>query len=177
MTAVLALVMFAAAAAFVLPIPRRVRWWCARLAGGLIGLDFCSAIADRFGLLGAPGQSGVSWGSWQGFVDDTATLVPWLGAPQLWAEAATAAEAVLGVLLLAGCWWRWVGKATAGLLFIYTVSMSVTVGLAAMLGYAVPLLVGGALLASARGARPAGARPGAALAAPRRAADRTDGRG
>lgn len=166
-TAVLALVMFAAAAAFVLPIPPRVRWWCARLAGGLIGVDFCGAIADRFGLLGGPGQSGVSWGSWQGFVEYTATLVPWLGAPQVWAVATTAAEAVLGALLLAGCWWRWVGKATAGLLFVYTVSMSATVGLAAMLGYAVPLLLGGALLASARGARPV-----AALAAPRRAADR-----
>lgn len=93
-----------------------------------------------------------------GFVDYTATVAPRVGAPEVWAVAATAAEAVLGILLLVGCWWRWVGKAAAGLLFVYTVQMSLTVGVGRMLGYAVPLLVGGALLGSARGDRPSTGR-------------------
>lgn len=66
---------------------------------------------------------------------------------------ATAVEVVLALLLVSGAQRRWVGKATAGLFVVYLVSMTLTVGPGAVAAYALPILVGGALLVSAIPAR------------------------
>lgn len=42
----------------------------------LLAADFGGAVADRFGGLGAPGTSGVTWGGWSSFTTYTGTLVP-----------------------------------------------------------------------------------------------------
>jgi hypothetical protein len=136
----------------------RVAWWGARLGGATIGVELVGAVADRFGLLGAPGASGVSWGDWAHFRSEAAELVPWPHLVQPAAVAATVAELVLGVVLLAGVWWRLAGKATAGLFVVYLVAMVPSMGAASLLEYAVPVLVGGALVASARGERPSQGR-------------------
>jgi uncharacterized membrane protein YphA (DoxX/SURF4 family) len=81
----------------------------------VIGVELLGAVGDRFGLLGAPGAPGVSWGDWGHFRAETAELVPWSVLVEPAAVVATVAELALGVLLLLGVWWRWVGKATAGL--------------------------------------------------------------
>lgn len=126
----------------------RIAGWVAAV---LLAVEFGGAVADRFGAFGPPGGALVSWGRWPVFLDYTAQLLPWAGRPLviLAAVAATVAEATLAAWLLSGRQRRWAGKAAAGLLTIYLVAMLGTVGAAAVATYAVPLLIGGALLISA----------------------------
>ena len=116
----------------------------------LLALDFAGAVADRFGVYGPPGAAGVSWGSWAAFTDYTATLLPAALNPLARPAAvlATAVEVGLAVTLLLGWQRRWVGKATAGLLTVYLVTTWVALGPAEVARYAVPILIGGALLVS-----------------------------
>jgi hypothetical protein len=171
-TSVLALAVIVLA---VLVITGRAGWLWGRVVAVLLAADFAGAVADRFGAFGAPGASGVSWGRWSVFVDYTRTLLH--GVPEPVAVAAavggTAAEVGLAALLVTGWQRRWVGKATAGLLTAYLVAMAASVGWADVARYALPLLIGGALLVTvtpdrrhevaavsdvdARGARPGGA--------------------
>lgn len=130
------------------------RWWAGRVIGIVIAVDLLGAVADRFGLLGSPGEPGVSWGDWAHFRAATAQLVPWSPLVEPAAVAATAAELVLGAALVAGLQWRWVGKVTAGLFTVYLVAMAAGTGIASVLQFNVPVLIGAALLTSARGARP-----------------------
>jgi hypothetical protein len=132
----------------------QIRWWGARIAGIVIGLELLGAVADRFGLLGGPGDPMVSWGDWTHFRAETAELVPWDALVQPAAVAATIAELTLGTLLVLGPWWRWIGKATAGLFAVYLVAMVPGMGPSSVLEYGVPVIIGGALVASARGTRP-----------------------
>lgn len=145
------------------------RWLAGWAVAVLLGVELGGAVADRFGAWGPPGAPGVFWGSWPDFVGYTAQLVP--GVPRnvvvAAAVAATAAEITLGVLLLSGWQRRWVAKATAGLLTVYLVAMTLTVGLDAVATFGVPFLVGGALLVSTCPARPgAGRRPRRVLLRP-----------
>ncbi len=116
-----------------------------------LGCDFLGAVADRFGLLGDPGDAGVWWGSWSAFTDNVSEMLH--GAEgwvvQATALSATGAEMVLGLALLTGWQRRWVGKAAAGLLGVYAVLMLTSVGVAEVARFALPILVGGALLVSA----------------------------
>lgn len=152
-TLAIALIVVGAAIVLVLVPTGRGAWFAARLLSLVLGLDFAGAVADRFGALGAPGADGVSWGSWSAFVDYTSTLLPTNATHALVATAAvlaTLAEIVLAVWLVSGREHRWAGKAAAGLLVVYLVTMWIGPGFDAMAEYAVPLLIGGALLASAR---------------------------
>ena len=130
------------------------RWWGARVAGAVVGFELVGAVAARFGLLGPPGAPMVSCGDWAHFRAETAELVPWDSLVQPAAVAATGAELTLGTLLLLGPLWRWVGKATAGLFLVYLVAMVPGMGASSVLEYAVPVLLGGALVSSGRGPRP-----------------------
>ncbi|WP_212754704.1 hypothetical protein [Nakamurella aerolata] len=156
-----ALVTVTAIAALLMAQRRRpqIRWWAGRIVAGLLGADFLAAVADRFGLLGAPGAPGVSWGDWDHFLRYTDGMLPAWAPAAVAAIAATAAELALGALLLAGAWWRWTGKLAAGLLTTYGVAMIYGYGWTSPLQYAVPVLIGAALLASARGGRSANRLP------------------
>ena len=152
-TWIVVLTVAAGTLAMVLAADRRLGWWGGRIAGIAIGIELAGAVADRFGLLGGPGDPGVSWGDWSHFRAETAELVPWDALVGPAAVGATIAELTLGVLLIAGPWWRWTGKATAGLFVVYLVAVVPGMGGASVLEYGVPVLVGGALMASARGTR------------------------
>jgi hypothetical protein len=143
----------AGATAFSALSAARPGWWSRRVAGAVIGVELAGAVADRFGLLGGPGSPGVSWGDWSHFRSETAELVPWPALVGPAAVAATVAELTLGLLLIAGPWRQWTGTATAGLFTVYLVAMVPGMGAASVLEYGVPVLVGGALVASARGSR------------------------
>lgn len=148
-------------------VPGPLRWWGGRLSGVVVGLELVGAVADRFGAFGPPGAPAVSWGDWSHFQAEAAQLVPWdqLALPA--AVAATVAESVLGILLIVGPWRRWTGKATAGLFVVYLIAMIPGMGATSILEYGVPVLLGGALVSSARGDRrptrrqPADTRAGA----------------
>lgn len=132
----------------------RAQWLAGRLAGLIVSAEFLVAVADRFGLLGSPDTAGVSWGSWDEFVTYTDQLWPWTASVVAVAVAATALELALGTVLALGWQWRWSGKAAAGLLSVYGTFMTLTVGAGEVLRYGVPVLIGAALLSSARGAKP-----------------------
>lgn len=129
----------------------RVGWGTGWLVAWLLGLDFAGAVADRFGMFGPPGTDGVSWGSWPAFLGYTARLLPGLDAGLVAAAAvaATGLEITLAALLISGWQRRWVGKASAGLLLVYLVAMAAALGIDAVATYAMPTLIGGALLVSA----------------------------
>ena len=133
----------------------RLTWLAAWIVALLLGLEFAGAVADRLGLLGAPGAPEVSWGNWEAFVRYTQVLLPGplkFAAP-LAAALATVTEVALAVLLLTGWQRRWVAKAAAGLLGVYLLFMAFSVGLHEVARYGVPVLIGGALLVSSCSAR------------------------
>lgn len=86
-----------------------------------LGLLLLGAVADRFGILGAPGSDGVSWGSFPAFVDYTRTLLP--GPLRDFATvagiAATVLEVALGIGLVCGVSARVTELGAAGLLAIF----------------------------------------------------------
>jgi uncharacterized membrane protein YphA (DoxX/SURF4 family) len=110
--------------------------WAARVA---LATAFLSAVADRFGLWGAPGTAGVSWGNIERYNAYVATLNWYLPAGMIgfvgW--AATIAEIVLAVGLLVGWQLRWSALFSAALLFVFGVTMVMALGVKAPLSYSV----------------------------------------
>jgi hypothetical protein len=145
-----------------------VTWVAGRVVAVLFAADFAGAVADRFGVFGPPGASGVSWGAWPAFVDYTRVLLHGVPEPvaAMAAVGATGVEVVLVAVLLAGRQRRWVGKAVAALLTGYLVAMASSVGWGEVARYALPVVIGGALLLSACPARRPTAVPVVATAPP-----------
>ena len=114
----------------------RAAAWCVRLA---LAAAFLSAVADRFGLWGKPGDEGVAWGSVEQYEAYVAllnwfvpkSLIPALG----W--LATAAEVVIAVGLLVGWRLRWFALAAAVLLATFATAMTAALGPKPPLDYSV----------------------------------------
>ena len=122
--------------------------WLGRIA---LAAAFFSAVADRVGRWGAPGQVGVVWGDFSSFVAFVDTLAPWTPASMLWALAllVTVAEVVLGALLLLGWRLKEVALASGYLLAVFAVSMVAFTGLKSALDYSVPSACAAAFLLAA----------------------------
>jgi uncharacterized membrane protein YphA (DoxX/SURF4 family) len=115
----------------------------ARLA---LGAAFLSAVASRFGVWdGRPGLQ-----KFGGFVQYTAEVNAFLPAAVIpfLAWAATVAELVLGVALIAGIWLRRTALASALLLAVFATAMAISFGLKSPLDYSVYSASAGALLLS-----------------------------
>lgn len=130
------------------------RWPASTVVARIVmGIEFLLAVADRFGVLGGPGTSGVSWGDFPHFVRYTAEVAGFAPAgiaPAL-AVLATIAETVLGVALLVGAFLPLTALATAGLLAVYGICMAVSLPAAQQFHYDVFVLCTGMLtLATAR---------------------------
>ena len=109
--------------------------WAARYARVALGAAFLSGIASRFGLWG----KNVGYGDFAHFEQYTAevnSFMPAFTIPFL-AWAATAAELVLGVALIAGVRLRWVALASALLLALFGTAMAISFGLRSPLDYSV----------------------------------------
>lgn len=122
--------------------------WFLRLG---LAAGFLSAVADRFGIWGAPGAPGVAWGEWSPFVDYVATLnwfVPSALIPAV-AWVATLAEVALAVALIAGWRLRWTAFGSGLLLLSFALTMTIAGGLKGPLDYSVFVAAGGALLLGA----------------------------
>lgn len=109
---------------------------------------FLSAVADRFGLWGAPGSAGVAWGDFESFLAYTASLVPFLprtGVVVLgW--IVTVAEVTLGVALLLGWKVRGAALASSVLLLGFALGMMIGDGVKAPFDASVFTASAGALL-------------------------------
>ncbi|WP_210519709.1 DoxX family membrane protein [Hymenobacter terricola] len=108
----------------------------ARLA---LGAGLLSAVADRLGLWGSPGQPHVAWGDWSHFVAYTGqvnSFLPAALAPVL-AVLATGVELVLGIALLLGLATRIAAWGAGGLLLVFALAMTISFGPKAPLDYSV----------------------------------------
>ena len=114
----------------------RAASWFLRIA---LAAAFLSAVADRFGIWGAPGQPGVSWGAWQPFVNYTAVLLFYLPKPliAISAVAATVAEIVIPIWLLIGFRLWLAASCSAVLLLVFGISMIIGLGVKSPLDYSV----------------------------------------
>ncbi|MBE7177172.1 MAG: DoxX family membrane protein [Mucilaginibacter polytrichastri] len=112
-----------------------------------LGASFLSAVADRFGLWAAHAV----WGNWANFLSYSLQLSFYL--PDVLTEpvaiAATVAEVLLGILLVAGVWIRIIATASAVLLALFALSMTVATGIKAPLDYSVWTACAASLLLAA----------------------------
>jgi uncharacterized membrane protein YphA (DoxX/SURF4 family) len=101
-----------------------------------LGAAFLSGIADRFGLW--RGRN-VGYGNFAGFMAFTAKVNAFMPAASIpfLAWAATVAEFVLGIFLLAGLWLRWTALASAVLLVLFGTAMAISFGAKSPLDYSV----------------------------------------
>src|SRR6516225_6994697 len=104
--------------------------WLLRVA---LAFSFLSAVADRFGLWGQFGVTGVAWGDFERFTAYTGRLL-WFLPPSLVSPAAilaTGAEVILAVGLLVGWRFHWCAFAAAALLLSFALAMAVALGVKA----------------------------------------------
>jgi uncharacterized membrane protein YphA (DoxX/SURF4 family) len=115
-----------------------------------LGISFLSAVADRFGLWGVYGQPNVAWGDYGRFLNYTAKLTWFLPAAMIPALAiiATAAETLLGLLLILGWQTRVTALLSGVLLAIFALTMTIALGVKAPLNFSVFSAAAGALLLS-----------------------------
>jgi len=122
--------------------------WLVRMA---LAAAFLSAVADRFGLWGAPGVEGVAWGDWESFVGYVALLngyaPPFLVPTLAW--IATASEVVIALGLIIGRGSRWFALASGVLLSSFVLAMAISLGVKAPLDYSVVTAAAGSFLLAA----------------------------
>jgi len=104
-----------------------------------LGAAFLSAVADRFGLWGAPGKPGVAWGDFQHFTQYAGMVNSFLPSRVIPAVAwaATIAETTLGLGLVLGIYKRVMTLGSAALLLMFALAMSMSFGIKAPLDYSV----------------------------------------
>lgn len=118
-----------------------------------LGFTLLSAVADRFGLWGAPGSPGVAWGNWDNFITYTHTLNSFVSksVAGILGALATFFEILFGVFLIIGFKTRIVALGTSALLLLFAITMTFAFSIKAPLDYSVLTSVGAALLLSTIG--------------------------
>jgi uncharacterized membrane protein YphA (DoxX/SURF4 family) len=116
-----------------------------------LGLAFLSAVADRFGLLGSPGTTNVSWGNLANYQSYVAALNPFVPAAliPLVGWLATIGEIVAGVGLIAGFRLRAMALLSGVLLLGFGCGMTLGTGFKRALDFSVFGAAGGAFLLAA----------------------------
>lgn len=119
----------------------------------VLGITMLSAVADRFGLWGAPGDPGVAWGNWENFIAYTHTLNPFVSTSVagILGALATFFEITFGVSLIIGFKTKYAALGTAGLMLLFAISMAVSVAVKAPFDYSVLTSSAAALLLSTIG--------------------------
>jgi uncharacterized membrane protein YphA (DoxX/SURF4 family) len=104
-----------------------------------LAVAFLSAVADRFGFWGSPGDPNVAWGEWSVFVDYVAVLNPLIPKqlipPLAWIT--TLLEIGAGIGLIIGWKIRWMALGSAVLLLFFGLAMSLSTGIKSPLDYSV----------------------------------------
>jgi uncharacterized membrane protein YphA (DoxX/SURF4 family) len=116
-----------------------------------VGASFLSAVADRFGIWGAPGTPGVAWGSWENFMAYSSSLNSF-ASPALslfLGVVATSLEVILALLLLAGFKTRFAALASGFLLAAFGLGMTFSFGIKPALDYSVWSAAAGSFLLGA----------------------------
>src|SRR5215475_9763604 len=104
-----------------------------------LGASFLAAVADRFGFWGPYGAKNVSWGNFAHFVEYTGAVTSHfpssLTVPFAW--AATVAETLFGILLIAGFKIRMASVLSGLLLLSFAIGMSTGLGIKTPFDYSV----------------------------------------
>src|ERR1700722_19534991 len=105
-------------------------------ARAALGIGFLSGVADRFGIW--RGRN-VGYGDFDGLLRYTAKVNSFMPASSIpfLAWSATAADLVLGILLLLGLWPRWTALASALLLILFGTALAISCGAKSPLDYSV----------------------------------------
>jgi uncharacterized membrane protein YphA (DoxX/SURF4 family) len=119
----------------------------------ILGITMLSAVADRFGLWGAPGNPGVAWGNWENFIAYTHTLNPFVSKSiaGILGILATSFEIVFGIFLIIGFKTRIIALGTSALMLLFALSMAISVSIKAPFDYSVLTSSAAALLLAAIG--------------------------
>lgn len=110
----------------------------------MLGAAFLNGIASRFGLYG----KNVGYGNYANYVKyagEVNSFMPRWMIPYL-ANAATAAELSLGLMLVFGVWTRWAAYASVALLAMFGIAMAISFGIVSPLDYSVFSACAGALV-------------------------------
>jgi uncharacterized membrane protein YphA (DoxX/SURF4 family) len=104
-----------------------------------LGASFLSAVADRFGLWGPPGTKNVSWGNFAHFVEYTGAVMSLFpnSLTVSFAWAATVAETLCGILLIAGFKVRMASVLSGLLLLSFAIGMVTGLGIKKPFDYSV----------------------------------------
>jgi thiosulfate dehydrogenase (quinone) large subunit len=126
-------------------VSRRLIVLYARIA---LGAGFLSAVADRFGVWGAPGARNVAWGDFGHFLAYTAKVNPYLTASLVPAVGwfVTVCEVVLGIALIAGVQVRLAAILSGFLLLGFATGMTIGTGIKTALDASVFAASAGAFL-------------------------------
>jgi uncharacterized membrane protein YphA (DoxX/SURF4 family) len=116
-----------------------------------LAASFLSAVADRFGFWGAPGEAGVNWGSWENFLAYSNTVNSFVSEPvgAFLAVIATALEIIIPILLLIGFKLRLAAISSGVLLTLFAIGMTISFGIKPSLDYSVWTGAAGSFLLSA----------------------------
>ena len=104
-----------------------------------LGASFLSAVADRFGLWGPYGAKNVSWGDFAHFVEYTGAVTSLFPSSSTvsFAWAATVAETLFGILLIAGFKIRMASVLSGLLLLSFAIGMATGPGIKTPFDYSV----------------------------------------
>ncbi len=104
-----------------------------------LGTGFLSAVADRLGYWGKPGDAAVAWGDWDHFISYTSALNFGVAKPvaNILGIVATAAEVILGLGLLLGFKVKYTAMLAGLLLLAFALAMSVNTHIKSALDYSV----------------------------------------
>ena len=104
-----------------------------------LGASFLSAVADRFGLWGPYGAKNVSWGNFAHFVEYTGAVTSLFPSSLTvsFAWAATVAETLFGILLIAGFKIRMASVLSGLLLLSFAIGMVTGLGIKTPFDYSV----------------------------------------
>lgn len=119
----------------------------------VLGITMLSAVADRFGLWGAPGAPGVAWGNWENFIAYTQTLNSFASksVAGILGALATFFEIVFGITLIIGFKTRISALGTSALLLLFAIAMATSSTIKAPFDYSVLTSSTAALLLSVIG--------------------------
>lgn len=100
---------------------------------------FLSAVADRLGFWGEPGDPHATWGDWEQFLvysNKVNSFAPGFMLEFL-AVSATILEVVFALLLLVGYKTRWSAYASCALLTLFAIAMTLSFGIKSTFTYSV----------------------------------------
>jgi len=119
----------------------------------VLGITMLSAVADRFGLWGAPGEPGVAWGNWENFIAYTQTLNSFASksVAGILGALATFFEVIFGITLIIGFKTRISALGTSALLLLFAIAMATSSTIKAPFDYSVLTSSAAALLLSVIG--------------------------